>query len=78
MEISVVEPTKLTSQIKEQAKLAKKGMKKIISLTVKGQFQVQSAWGPKTQELSKLSDKWTWWEQALAKGSNPSTGVTEN
>ena len=77
MEISVVDPTKLMAQIKEQAKLAKKGIKEIIALTVKGHFQVQSGRGPETQELSELSDKWTLWEQASAKGSSPSIGITE-
>ena len=43
IEISVVKPTKLTTQIKEQARLAKKGIKEVTSLTVKGCFQVQSA-----------------------------------
>ena len=59
MEISVVESTKLTAQIKEQARLAKKGIKEIAALTVKGCFQVQSAHGSKMQELSELSDKLT-------------------
>ena len=78
MEISVVEPTKLTTQIKEQARLAKKGIKEIVALIVQGQFQVQSAQGPETQELSESSDKWTQWEQVREKGSGPSIGVTKN
>ena len=43
MEISIVEPAKLMTQIQEQAKLAKKGIKEVAALTVKGNFQVQSA-----------------------------------
>lgn len=78
MEISVVEPAKLTAQTKEHARLAKKGIKEIVALIVKGRCQVQSAWGPEMQELSELSDKWTRWEQASKKGSGPSTRVTEN
>ena len=58
--------------------MAKKGIKEIVSLTVKGWFQVQYAWGPEMQELSELGDKWTWWEQASEKGSDPSIGVPEN
>ena len=49
MEISMVEPTKLMAQTKEWAKLAKKGVKEVVALTVKGQFQVLSAWGPETR-----------------------------
>ena len=78
MEISMVEPAKLTTQIKEQARLAKKEIKEIVTLTIKGRYQVQYARGPETQELSELSDKWTRCEQASAKGSGPSTSVTEN
>ena len=74
----MVEPAKLMAQIKGQARLAKKGIKEIVALIVKGCFQVQYAQGPETQELSELSDKWTRWEQTLAKGSSPSTGVIEN
>lgn len=77
MEISVVDPTKLMAQIKEKARLSKKGIKEVVALTVKGRVQVQSAQGPKTHELSELSDKWTRWEQASAKGFGPFTGVTE-
>ena len=69
----MVELAKLMTQIKEQARLAKKGIKEIASLTVKGWFQVQSTQGYETQELSELSDKWTQWEQASAKGYGPST-----
>ena len=50
------------AQIKEHARLAKKGIKEIVSLIVKGWFQVEYDWGPKTQELSEISDKWTRWE----------------
>ena len=42
MEISVVDLAKLTTQIKEWARLAQKGIKEIVALTVKGRFQVQS------------------------------------
>ena len=74
----MVEPAKLTSQIQEHAKLAKKGIKEVAALTVKGHFQVQSTRGPEMQELSELNDKWTQWEQSVTKGSSPSTGVTED
>ena len=39
MEILVVDPVKLTTQIKEHARLAKKGIKEIVALTVKGSFK---------------------------------------
>lgn len=57
MEISVVDPAKLMAQTKEHARLAKKEIKQIVSLTVKGRFQVQSARGLEMQELLELSDK---------------------
>ena len=77
MEIVVVERAKLTDWIQEQAKMAKKGIKEVTALMVQGCVQVQSARGPKTQELLELNDKWTRWEQSLTKGSGPSTCVTE-
>ena len=43
MEISVVELAKLMTQIKEQARLSKKGIKEVVALTVKGWFQVRDA-----------------------------------
>ena len=46
MEISMVELTKLTIQIQEHSKLAKKGIKEVATLTDKGCFQVQSTRGP--------------------------------
>ena len=58
--------------------MAKKGIKEIVALIVKGQFQVQSAQGLEMQELLELSDKRTRWEQASEKGSGPSTRVIEN
>jgi hypothetical protein len=59
MEISVVELAKLMARIKEHAKFAKKGIKEITALIVKGSFQVKFTRGPETQELSELNDKWT-------------------
>jgi hypothetical protein len=49
MDILAMEPAKLMAQIKEQARLAKKGIKEIVALTIKGCFQVQSTHGPETK-----------------------------
>ena len=38
MEISMVELAKLMAQIQERAKLAKKGIKEVVALMVKGRF----------------------------------------
>lgn len=78
MDISMVEPIKPMAQIQEHAKLAKKGIKEVVALTVKGRFQVQSSRGPETQEPSKLYEKWTRLEQSLEKASSPSIGITED
>ena len=42
MEFSMVEPAKLMARIQWQGKVAKKGIKEVVDLTVKGWFQVKS------------------------------------
>ena len=69
MELLVISTTKLTTQIDEQARLARKGIKEIATITIKGRLQAHSAGGPEADELSKLSSKWTKWDQSSGKGS---------
>ena len=69
MEFSVVSPAKLIAQVEEQAHLVKKEIKEIAVVMVKGRLQAQFAEGPGMNELAKLSDKWTNWEQSSGKGS---------
>lgn len=57
MEFSVVSPTKLIARVEEQTRLAKKGIKEIVALTIKGCLRVQSVEGPEASELAELSDK---------------------
>ena len=69
MEFSVVSLAKLIAWVEEEARLVKKGITEITSLTVKGRLRAQFAEGPKASELAELSDKWTNSEQTSGKGS---------
>ena len=67
MEFSVISPAKLTARVDEQPQFARKGVKEIAAITIKGCLRAHSISGPEVDELSELSDKWAKWDQSLGK-----------
>ena len=53
MEFSVISPAKLTARIDEQAQLARKGIKEITTITIKGCLRAHTVSGPDADELSE-------------------------
>ena len=70
MYFSVISLAKMTARVEENAQLARKGIKEIAALTIKGHLRAQSTEGPKAGELIELNNKWLSWENSLGKASD--------
>lgn len=69
MHFLVISPARMVAQVDENARMAKKGIKEVASLTIQSLLRVQLIMGPEAEELMDLNGKWANWEKSVGKAS---------
>ena len=67
--ISLISPVQMSTRVDEHAKITRKGIKEITSLTIQSRLRTQSTKDPEAEELVELNGKWSNWERSVRKAS---------
>ena len=69
MHFSLISLAQMATRVNEHARIARKGIKEIASLTIQGHLHARLTKGPEAKELMEISNKWTTWGKSIGKTS---------
>lgn len=70
MHFSVISPTKMTTGVDENDRIANKGIKEIASLNFRSCLHARLPKGPEVEELMEINEKWETSEKSMGKASS--------